>query len=210
MVGQSRALLEAQEKAKKVAVGTTTVLLLGESGTGKELFARMIHDLSPRKNGPFVAINCAAIPRELLESELFGHERGSFTGATGRKIGKFELGDKGTVFLDEIGDMDIGLQAKLLRVLENCIERAVILCDGREILPEHIGLRVLARSAAEDVPAVGSLQEASSAASRAVEAKMIEKVLRETGGNKTRAAEILQVSYKTLLTKIKDYGLDKE
>src|SRR5438093_6962749 len=118
MVGQSRALLEAQEKAKKVAVGTTTVLLLGESGTGKELFARMIHDFSPRKNGPFVAINCAAIPRELLVSELFGHERGSFTGATGRKIGKFELADKGTVFLDEIGDMDMGLQAKVLRVLE--------------------------------------------------------------------------------------------
>src|SRR5437667_10939896 len=106
LVGQSRALLDTQEKAKKVAVGTTTVLLLGESGTGKELFARMIHDFSPRKNGPFVAINCAAIPRELLESELFGHERGSFTGATGRKIGKFELADKGTVFLDEIGDMD--------------------------------------------------------------------------------------------------------
>src|SRR5437879_7321737 len=78
----------------------------------------MIINSSPRKNGPFVAINCAAIPRELLESELFGHERGSFTGATGRKIGKFELGDKGTVFLDEIGDMDMGLQAKLLRVLE--------------------------------------------------------------------------------------------
>ena len=314
MVGQSRALLDTQEKAKKVAVGTTTVLLLGESGTGKELFARMIHDFSPRKNGPFVAINCAAIPRELLESELFGHERGSFTGATGRKIGKFELADKGTVFLDEIGDMDMGLQAKLLRVLEgerfmrvggtspvkadvrvvaatnkdllaavanrafredlyyrlnvfplvipplhdrredipllvehflamysrelkregltvsseameamkkhpwtgnirelqNSIERAVILCDGREILPDHIGLRVLARPAVEDLPDGGSLQEASSAASRAVEARMIEKVLRETGGNKTKAAEILQVSYKTLLTKIKDYGLDKE
>src|SRR5438094_1984849 len=118
MVGQSRALLDTQEKAKKVAVGTTTVLLLGESGTGKELFARMIHDFSPRKNGPFVAINCAAIPPELLASEVFGHERGSFTGATGRKIGKFELADKGTVFLDEIGDMDVGLQAKLLRVLE--------------------------------------------------------------------------------------------
>src|SRR5436309_9751136 len=118
MVGQSRALLDTQEKAKKVAVGSTTVLLLGESGTGKELFARMIHDFSPRKHGPFVAINCAAIPRELLESELFGHERGSFTGATGRKIGKFELADEGTIFLDEIGDMDLGLQAKVLRVLE--------------------------------------------------------------------------------------------
>src|SRR5437899_1246788 len=189
MVGQSRALLEAQDKAKKVAVGTTTVLLLGESGTGKELFARMIHDLSPRKNGPFVAINCAAIPRALLESELFGHERGSFTGATGRKIGKFEVGDRATVYPDEIADTDIALQAKLLRVPE-----------GESVL----------RSAEEGVPAGGSLQEASSAASRAVEAKMIEKVLRETGGNKTKAAEILQVSYKTLLTKIKDYGLDKE
>ena len=314
MVGQSHALLDAQEKAKKVAVGPTTVLLLGESGTGKELFARMVHDCSPRKNGAFVAINCAAIPRELLESELFGHERGSFTGAAGRKLGKFELADKGTVFLDEIGDMDMGLQAKLLRVLEgerfmrvggtsavkadvrvvaatnkdllaavakhafredlyyrlnvfplvipplrdrrediplliehflamysrelkregltvsseakeimmhhpwtgnirelqNCIERAVILCDGHEILPEHIGLRAPAGPAEEGLPAVGSLQEASSAASRAVEAKMIEKVLRETGGNKTKAAEILQVSYKTLLNKIKDYGLDKE
>src|SRR5438445_753218 len=210
MVGQSHALLDAQEKAKKVAVGPTTVLLLGESGTGKELFARMVHDCSPRKNGAFVAINCAAIPRELLESELFGHERGSFTGAAGRKLGKFELADKGTVFLDEIGDMDMGLQAKLLRVLQNCIERAVILCDGHEILPEHIGLRAPAGPAEEGLPAVGSLQEASSAASRAVEAKMIEKVLRETGGNKTKAAEILQVSYKTLLTKIKDYGLDKE
>jgi len=290
------------------------VLLLGESGTGKELFARMTHDLSPRKNGPFVAINCAAIPKDLLESELFGHERGSFTGATGRKIGKFELADEGTIFLDEIGDMDQGLQAKVLRVLEgdrfmrvggtskvkadvrvvaatnkdlqgavakgtfredlyyrlnvfpivipplrdrredipllveyflamycrelkreglqvspeameimmkhswtgnvrelqNCIERAVILCDGLTIMPEHIGLRQNERPLEEDLTPVGSLQEASSAASRAVESRMIERVLRDTGGNKSKAAEILKVSYKTLLTKIKDYGLDKD
>src|SRR3989454_1668298 len=245
----------------------------------------MTHDFSPRKNGPFVAINCAAIPRELLESELFGHERGSFTGATGRKIGKFELADKGTVFLDEIGDMDMGLQAKLLRVLEgdrfmrvggtspvkadvrvvaatnkdlhaavakhafredlyyrlnvfplvipplrdrredipllvdhflamysrevkkeglavsseamevmkhhpwtgnirelqNCIERAVILCDGREILPEHIGLRAPAGPAAEGLAGGGGPQGASSAGSRAREGQMIRKGLRRTG-----------------------------
>src|SRR6266446_4629491 len=115
VLGKSPKILEVMEKTKKVAAGNTTVLLLGESGTGKELFARAIHELSPRKDGHFVAINCAAIPRDLLESELFGHERGAFTGAVGRKLGKFELADRGTIFLDEIGDMDLALQAKILR-----------------------------------------------------------------------------------------------
>ena len=118
IIGKSPKLLEAVNKAEKVSQGRTTALLLGESGTGKELFARLIHYLSPRKNGPFVAINCAAIPRDLLESELFGHEAGAFTDAKMKKIGKFELADKGTIFLDEIGDMDLNLQAKLLRVLQ--------------------------------------------------------------------------------------------
>src|SRR5262249_28569795 len=94
------------------------VLVLGESGTGKELFARAIHQLSPRKNAPFVAISCAAIPETLLESELFGHEKGSFTGAIGRKLGKFELANGGSIFLDEIGEMSWALQAKLLRALQ--------------------------------------------------------------------------------------------
>jgi transcriptional regulator with PAS, ATPase and Fis domain len=287
---------------------------MGESGTGKELFARAVHYLSPRKDKAFVAINCAAIPRDLLESELFGHERGAFTGAVGRKIGKFELADKGTIFLDEIGDMDLALQAKILRVLEedemmrvggtsrvkidvrvvaasnrdlqasiaqkifredlfyrlsvfpvtipplrerredipalvehfisiyskevkkgvktiapeglhglmshpwtgnvrelqNCIERAVILCEGDLIRPEHLGLRQ--KSAAEvslrDIPLEGTLQEISAMATRMVESRMIAKVLKETGGNKTRAAEALQVSYKTLLTKIKEYAIE--
>ena len=313
LIGQSRLLVDAQEQAKKVAGGTTTVILRGESGTGKELFARLIHVLSPRKNGPFIAINCAAIPKDLLESELFGHERGAFTGAATRKIGKFELADEGTIFLDEIGDMELGLQGKVLRVLEgdrfmrvggttkvkadvrliaatnkdleaavatqafradlfyrlnvfpiimpplrerrddipllvdhflgvyarelkkdvktvspealdlmmrlpwtgnirelqNCIERAVILCDGRVVKPEHLGVSLRIPFATEEPSVTDGLQAVSGAASRAAETKLIERVLGETGGNKSRAAEILQVSYKTLLTKIKDYGLDR-
>ncbi|HLF87024.1 MAG TPA: sigma-54 dependent transcriptional regulator, partial [Nitrospiria bacterium] len=118
IIGKSKKLMEVEEKVQKVAAGNTTVLLQGESGTGKELFARAIHFMSQRKDGPFVAINCAAIPRDLMESELFGHEKGAFTGAVGKKLGKFELADKGTIFLDEIGDMDPSLQVKLLRVLE--------------------------------------------------------------------------------------------
>jgi DNA-binding NtrC family response regulator len=314
IIGRSPKLLEVMDKVRKVASSDTTVLLLGESGTGKELFARAVHALSPRKDGPFVAINCAAIPRELLESELFGHEKGAFTGAVGRKLGKFELADKGTIFLDEIGDMDLSLQAKLLRVLEdgefmrvggtvkiqvdirvvaasnknlqqaitegrfredlyfrlavfpltipplrerrddipalvenfiahyskelkkepkplsqaaadllmshpwtgnvrelqNCIERAVILCDGMSLLPEHLGLRKPpAAEPAESEDQTGkTLQEVSEAAVRKAESRLIRKVLQETGGNKSRAATILQVSYKTLLTKIKEYEIE--
>jgi len=314
VIGKSPNMLEVVGKVQKVAANQTTVLLLGESGTGKELFARAVHYLSPRKDGPFVAINCAAIPRDLLESELFGHERGAFTGAVARKMGKFELANKGTIFLDEIGDLDLALQAKLLRVLEgeefmrvggtvkikvdvrviaatnkdllaainqklfredlyyrlavfpitipplreraedipalvehfvgyycqelkketktvapasmqllikhpwtgnvrelqNCIERAVILSDGQVLLPEHLGLRVKATTEAglAELQTEGSLQEVSHAATQFAESRMIRKVLKETGGNKSRAAEILKVSYKTLLTKIKDYGIE--
>lgn len=316
IIGKSSKLMEVVDKAQKVAASNTSVLLLGESGTGKELFARAVHYLSPRKDGPFVAINCAAIPRDLMESELFGHEKGAFTGAVGRKLGKFELADKGTIFLDEIGDMDPSLQVKLLRVLEenelmrvggtvkikidvrvisasnkdllaaisnqrfredlyyrisvfpitipplrerredipmlveyfityyckemkkdlkiisqpamdllmnhvwtgnirelqNCIERSVILSDGKEIYPEHLGIRLREGEgiSADKLPVEGSLQEISSAATKMAETMLIKKVLKETSGNKTRAAEILQVSYKTLLTKIKDYGIEKE
>lgn len=314
VIGKSPKILEVIEKTRKVAAGNTTVLLLGESGTGKELFARAIHELSPRKDGQFVAINCAAIPRDLLESELFGHERGAFTGAVGRKLGKFELADRGTIFLDEIGDMDLALQAKILRILEgeefmrvggtsrikvdvrvvaasnkdlqaaiarqafredlyyrlsvfpitipplrarrediaslaehfvsyysketkkelktispeamtllinhvwtgnvrelqNCIERAVILSEGKEILPHHLGIRLMTSEEMlkQEVALEGALHEVSAAAVRQAETRMIKKVLKETGGNKTKAAEILQVSYKTLLTKIKDYGIE--
>ena len=315
IIGKSQKMLEVGNKIEKVAANPTTVLLLGESGTGKELFARAIHYLSQRKDSSFVAINCAAIPRDLLESELFGHERGAFTGAVSRKIGKFELADKGTILLDEIGDMDIALQGKLLRVLEakefmrvggtvkiqvdirliaatnknlqaaiaeklfredlyyrlavfpltipplrdrkedipdlvehfvdyyckelkkqpitlspaamerlvqhrwrgnvrelqNCIERAVILIDGSVLQPEDLGLRAAPpeETGWMNLPSEGSLHEVGGAASRFAEERLVRKVLKETQGHKTKAAEILQVSYKTLLTKIKDYGIEK-
>jgi len=313
ILGRSTAMLEAAEKVQKVAPAKTTVLLSGESGTGKELFARAIHHLSPRTDHPFVAVNCAAIPGNLLESELFGHEKGAFTGADQRRIGKFELANRGTLFLDEIGELDLGLQAKLLRVLqegevervggtypiavdvrvlaasnrdlqaaadektfredlfyrlnvlpihipplrdrnedvpllvdhfvnkygrelgcpgrrvgkevlallekhpwkgnvrelENTIERAMILCDGQEIRPEHLALTPASGMSAglAGVPMDGTLEEAAGHALRTVEKERISRALKETNGNKSKAAEVLSVSYKTLLTKIKDYGL---
>lgn len=314
IIGKSPAMSQLAENIQKVSQSHSTVLLLGESGTGKELFARALHYLSPRKEGPFVAVNCAAIPRDLLETEFFGHERGAFTGAVGRKLGKFELADKGTIFLDEIGDMDFSLQAKLLRVLEgsefmrvggttklkmdirvvaatnkqlqhmvadhtfredlfyrlsvfpitipplrerredipalvehflnyysqetkkevlvvtpdalqklmnhswtgnirelqNCIERAVILTNGKQIGLDHLGLNENQNDPdLSQISFDGTLHQVSAAATRYVESRMIQKVLKETGGNKTKAAEILQVSYKTLLTKIKEYDIEK-
>lgn len=309
LIGNSPKYMDALHLAHKVAPSKATVLLSGESGTGKEVFAKTIHHLSLYKDGPFVAINCAAIPKELLESELFGHEKGSFTGATDKRIGKFELANKGTIFLDEVGEMDIGLQAKLLRVLqgdsiervggikkievdvrviaasnrdlkeainnksfredlyyrltvfpitlpplrerredvpplayhfiskynielkkhiqdisgaavelliqqpwkgnirelENCIERAMILCDGTTILPEHLGL--LDDRIKEPGILTGSLAELVAVSTRSAEIRAIKSILELTKGNKSKAAEILKVSYKTLLTKIKGYGI---
>src|SRR3954447_25946347 len=118
IVGDDAKLKQVSQALHRAAATDTTVLLEGESGTGKELFARALHALSPRNDGPFVAINCAAIPETLLETELFGHEKGAFTGAAQRKPGKFELAHRGTLFLDEIGDLPMSLQAKILRALE--------------------------------------------------------------------------------------------
>jgi formate hydrogenlyase transcriptional activator len=118
IVGNSRALKKVLELVRTVAPSDSTVLLLGETGTGKELIARALHNCSPRKNRPFVKLNCAAIPTGLLESELFGHERGAFTGALTQKIGRLELANQGSLFLDEIGDIPLDLQPKLLRVLQ--------------------------------------------------------------------------------------------
>ena len=118
IVGESPRIVEVSHAIQRVAPTDSTVLLMGESGTGKELFARAIHQLSPRRDRPFVAINCAAIPLTLIENELFGHEKGAFTGASGRQLGKFELADTGTIFLDEIGELDLGVQGKILRVIQ--------------------------------------------------------------------------------------------
>jgi two-component system, NtrC family, nitrogen regulation response regulator NtrX len=118
IVWKGEAMRRVMAQLERVAASESRVCILGETGTGKELVARTIHDRSARASGPFVTLNCAAVPAELIESELFGHEKGSFTGASGRHIGKFEQADQGTIFLDEIGDMPLNMQAKLLRVLE--------------------------------------------------------------------------------------------
>ena len=311
IIGSSDAIEQVAESLKKVASAKTTLLLLGESGTGKELFAKACHGLSGRDEYPFVAINCAAIPRDLLESELFGYEKGAFTGAVNRKLGKFELANKGTVFLDEIADLDMSLQAKLLRViqegeidrvggdrpikidvrliaatnkdleqsiedgsfredlfyrinvfpllipalrerredipilanyfirkysrsmgksitditpqalsmlqnydwkgnvreLENTIERAIILCGSGIIGVEHVSLSPVLSPVKEAGGNEQPLEVVSKEAVRKAETRRIQYALQDTGGNKTRAAEQLQVSYKTLLTKIKDYDI---
>jgi two-component system, NtrC family, response regulator AtoC len=296
-------------QAQKVARVDTSVLILGESGTGKELIARYIHDSSPRRDAPFVALNCSAFPADLLESEFFGHEAGAYTGATQKRIGVFEYASQGTIFLDEVGDMPPALQVKLLRALqeneikrigsnktikinpriiaatnhdmeqhladarmredfyyriavvtltipplrqrpedielltgnyvtrfaqsigkpdltlspeavalirryrwpgnvrelENVMERAVILAE-KSILPEHLGLRM-----GLDLEAIEqsrlTLHDISACAAQKAEADIILKTLQETLRNKAKAARLLGVSYKTLLNKVKEYGI---
>jgi DNA-binding NtrC family response regulator len=319
LVGEDPSLRKVFASLQRAAATDTTVLLEGESGTGKELFARLLHALSPRSDQPFVAINCAAIPETLLETELFGHEKGAFTGAVARKPGKFEMAHRGTLFLDEIGDLPLALQAKILRALEekrfervggtasvqvdvrlvaatnkglraavagrrfredlyfrlsvfpitvpplrertgdipvlarffvdrfcrdlkkkplvlspaalehlekyrwpgnvrelqNCIERAVILADGDTILPRHLNLSFAEPPVDEEavspwsqVDLSGSLAEVTRRVTAEVERRKIEEILREAGNNKGRAAELLQVSYKTLLAKLKEHGIE--
>jgi DNA-binding NtrC family response regulator len=141
IVGESAALKAVRAEARRVAETDAAVLLEGESGTGKELFARAIHGLSPRSSRPFVAINCAAIPDTLLESELFGHEKGAFTGAGSRRLGRFELADGGTVFLDEIGELSVATQGKLLRVLQ---EKSFNRVGGTAAI--HVDVRIVTAS----------------------------------------------------------------
>jgi DNA-binding NtrC family response regulator len=322
IVGEHPCFQEISQQIQRVAATDSTVLLLGESGTGKELFARAIHHLSPRRDHPFVALNCAAIPDGLVENELFGHERGAFTGAGARKIGKMELARNGTLFLDEIGDISLATQGKLLRVLEekqfervggtqaigvdiriltatnhdlraavqektfredlffrvsavpitipplrergddvvllaeyflekyrgefgkprlaftgearerlrsypwpgnvrelqNAVERAAILSDGAAIGPEGLrlpspGTEKLAMPAGvlpEDFRWEGTLEEVSGRAAAHVERILIASALREARWNKTRAAEKLGISFKTLLSKMRLLGLEAE
>jgi DNA-binding NtrC family response regulator len=318
IVGEDQRLKQVQVSLQRAAATDTTVLLEGESGTGKELFARTLHVLSPRADGPFVAINCAAIPETLLETELIGHEKGAITGASNRKPGKFELAHRGTLFLDEIGELPLSLQAKILRALEeknfervggtsviqvdvrvvaatnrnlrqavaarqfredlffrlsvfpitipplrerqsdipmlaryfierfcrdlnkkplqfapsaveemqtyqwpgnvrelqNCIERAVILTEGDTIHARHLSLSFRdSAPPADDSPWArldlsGSLAVATARVVAEVERRKIEQALTEAGGNRAKAAEALQVGFKTFTSKLREHGLD--
>jgi DNA-binding NtrC family response regulator len=314
ILGESETLKRAVGETQRVAQTEATVLLLGESGTGKELFARAVHHLSARRDNAFVAINCAAIPETLIENELFGHERGAFTGATDRRQGKFELASGGTVFLDEIGELPLAVQGKLLRAieekvvdriggsapvavdvrvvaatnkdlkaavdngqfrgdlffrlavfpievpplrdrgddiivlaqhfaaeigrelrgreaqlssgavdalrqhhwpgnvreLENAIERACILSDSLILEPADLGLGPSAMHESESLEQLdlsGTLSEVAHRALRIVERRKIVRALEANHGNKSKTAEDLGVSYKTLLNKIKEYAL---
>ena len=150
-VGDSAAAAELDVLMRQVARYDSTVLIQGESGCGKELAARRIHELSVRQDAPFVPVNCGAIPRDLLESELFGHEKGAFTGAITTRVGRFELADGGTLFLDEIGDMSLDMQVKLLRVLqERTFERV------GSVEPRRVNVRILAASHRDLEARVGS------------------------------------------------------
>src|SRR6185436_11398117 len=156
IMGESPAIQEVLVKIEQMAPVSSTVLIEGESGTGKELVAQAIHSLSPRREEAFVAVNCAALPETLLESELFGHEKGSFTGAAERRLGRFELADGGTIFLDEVGEMPPATQVKLLRVLEN---QSFFRVGGTQ--PIRVDVRVIAatnRSLKEEV-ALGEFRD---------------------------------------------------
>ncbi len=155
IIGRSRAMEALFRQMELVAPTRSNVLIIGDSGTGKELVANALHDHSPRREEKFLPINCAAIPSEILESELFGHEKGAFTGATARKLGKFELADKGTLFLDEIGELPLEMQVKLLRVLE---QREFMRVGGTETIKVDIRLLAATNSDLEGAVAEGSFR----------------------------------------------------
>ena len=317
IVGEHPQLKRVSQQLHRAAATDATVLLEGESGTGKELFARALHALSDRADGPFVAVNCAAIPETLLETELFGHEKGAFTGATTRKPGRFEVAHRGTLLLDEIGDLPLPLQAKILRALEekqfervggtqtlrvdvrvvaathrnlkqrvaerqfredlffrlsvfpiripalrerggdvvilaqhfvekfarelnkpglklsheafdalsaypwpgnvrelqNCIERASILCEQDTILERNLNLSPpltlndVPASGWDQIDLSGTLPEAVRRATAEIERRKLAQAMKDAAGQKTRAAELLDVNYKVLVHKLREYKL---
>lgn len=156
IIGSSQPMVQLFEKMRMVAPTRSSVLIIGESGTGKELVANALHHNSPRAKERFLAINCGAIPHEILESELFGHERGAFTGAVSRKIGKFELAHRGTLFLDEIGELSAALQVKLLRVLE---ERKIMRVGGQELIDVDFRLVAATHRSLEEMVEDGDFRE---------------------------------------------------
>ncbi len=316
LVGQSAPLKELTRQIRKLAPVKATVLITGESGTGKELVARAIHDLSPRASMPFIAVNCGAIPEQLMESELFGHARGAFTDAVRSKKGLFGEADGGTIFLDEIGELPHALLVKLLRVLqeeevrrvgenrsekidvrvvaatvrdlaklvsegrfredlyyrlnvvqlqmpplrdragdipelvehfiekynrrmnreppvrgadpqalefltsyawpgnvrelENAIERAMVLCDGERLDVESLPDRITAPERPAPAPMSFGDELSIKKATRALEEELIRRALQRTRGNRTRAAELLEISHRALLYKIKEFGIDAD
>ena len=156
MIGSSPATAKVRKLIEQVAPTEATVLLTGRSGTGKELAARMIHDLSPRSNQPFIAVNAAALPETLMEAELFGHEKGAFTGAEKRKLGRFELADCGTIFLDEIGEVSPAVQSKLLRILE---ERQLMRVGGVDTISVDVRVIVATNSNLKEQIGLGTFRE---------------------------------------------------
>jgi two-component system response regulator AtoC len=322
LLGQSEPLAALKKQIARLAPVSTTILIAGESGTGKELVARALHELSPRASMPFVAVNCGAIPAGLIESELFGHAKGAFTDARTAKRGLFTEADGGTIFLDEVGELPMQAQVKLLRVLqeheirpvgesrdekvdvrvvaatlrdlnrlvergefredlyfrlnvvqlkvpalrerkddvallaraflgrfnrtfnrdppvtglsaeaeqmltsyawpgnvrelENAMERAVLLAEGEQISPENLPEKLwAARPAAPAAPGLAlpspeAMQYSLKRAIETLEAQFIRAALRQTRGNRTRAAELLELSHRALLYKIKDYGIDPD
>ena len=315
LIGSSGPMLDVFVMIGKVAETDSTVLICGESGTGKELVAEAIHEYSPRKGKPFVVVNCAALPENLLETELFGHERGAFTGAVGRKIGRFEMAEDGTIFLDEIGELSPGLQSKLLRVLqertfervggtetvhgnfrvlaatnrdleasvsekvfrqdlyyrlnvvripipplrerrsdivplaehflhlysnkngfpavgftdeailtlqnysypgnvrelENMVERAVLMARGRVLMSEHFPAKADIRSDGKSRQwEIDLLSLPFHKAIAELERRLVEKALKESGGNKTEAANRLQINRRLLYNKMTEHRIDEE
>src|SRR5438034_227151 len=189
LVGQSPAMLDVYKLLARVAGSSATVLIQGESGTGKEVVARSIHQNGPRAAGAFVAVNCAAIPENLLESELFGHEKGAFTGAVTRKPGRFELAVGGTLFLDEVADMSLALLRHHdwvgnVRELRNVIERAVIVATDDTLRVEHLAEELRGEESALPGAAPGGLMTLAEA-----EARHITRVLAHTAGQISAAAE---------------------